>query len=99
LEGHGEDVGPKLDSQPYLYPDLQYHWTCFWDLNATRISGFSGIERIQYTEMLAYMQIHQINDLAQRIRFCERIRYFDSLFIEVYEDNKPADNPSSKEVK
>lgn len=99
MEGHGEDVGEKLDTQPHLYPDLQYHWDCFWELNATRPSGFGGVERIRYTEMLAYMEIHHIDDLAQRARFCERIRYLDSLFIEVYEEQKPADKPKSKEVK
>jgi hypothetical protein len=97
MEGHSEEVGPKLDSRPTLYADLQYHWDCFWQLNATRPSGFSGIERIKYAEMLAYIEINMIDDLAQRIRFCERITYLDSIFIDVYEELKPPDKPSSKE--
>jgi len=98
MEGHSEEVGPKIDSRPTLYVDLQYHWDCFWQLNATRSGGFAGIERIKYTEMLAYMDIHLISDLAQRTRFCERIAYMDSLFISVYEELKPADKPATKET-
>jgi hypothetical protein len=87
---------PKLDDRPVLYEDLVYHWNCFWHLNATRRSGF-GIERISYSEMSAYMDIHKITDTAQRIRFAERMAYFDSLFLEIHEEMKPAKKFTSRE--
>lgn len=68
---------PKaLLSRPEIYPDLALFYEAFWELSRKRSSGGFGPNPITYTEMIAYCELHYIEETATFARYisaCDEI--------------------------
>ena len=80
LAEDGHDV-PALEKRPVLYDDLAADYSAFWALSASRPSGF-GASPIPLTEILAYMEMFEIDDPMCRKLFLERMRVMDRAFMD-----------------
>lgn len=71
-----------MDKRPRIYRDLSGDWFAFWELNAWRPEGMSGVQRILLTEIDAYCRLMGIERRADRRLFLKRISIMDRAFIE-----------------
>jgi hypothetical protein len=75
----GEDPSdfPILNSQPDLFPDLLWIWEGFMVLSTCRQYGMSAPQPIPLSEILAYCEYHQIDDVDERDEFLYHVQKLD----------------------
>lgn len=93
LEAEGNDV-PALKDMPVLYEDLVPFWRAFNELSRTRPVGM-GVGAIPMSEILAWLDLHEIGGFEDRIEYARWIGYLDSLFLE-YQSKKQQQESTGK---
>jgi len=68
-----------LKDRPYLYDDLLWVYTSFFMLN--RPQGMSAPSGIPTSEILAYLDLHGVDDIAERTEFFRFIKVLDRTWL------------------
>lgn len=84
-QDRGEEV-EALENRPELLPELRYVWNGFILLSDSRSSGM-GLSYIPLSEILAWFQIYDIDDMAEREEVLEMIKALDRIYVE-YQNSK-----------
>ena len=87
MRRHGLQVR-ELDERPSLYWDLDPHFRAFVFLNPRRSPGLSGTAPISAQEILAYLEIHRVEDPSDRRIAAEMIARIDRIFLGLCEEAK-----------
>ncbi|WP_298983488.1 hypothetical protein [uncultured Roseibium sp.] len=74
-------VPPALKRKPELFEDLRLVWEAFKTLSPARQYYNGAPQPIPLSEILAYCQMFEINDLEERREFAEFIIEMDTVFI------------------
>lgn len=64
-------------------------WGAFVDLNPRRAVGF-GVGAIPASEILAWLEIHQVKDLDTRIELFDMLLVLDDAYLELKEKQREA---------
>jgi hypothetical protein len=79
---------PLYDEQPHPYPDLQSIWRAFTDLSSRRRCGFAGEDPIQFSEIMAWLELNEIDRRRWR-DYVEPIQSLDRVYMKESEKARP----------
>ena len=71
---------PAIDDRPEIYEDLIEAWQAFQELNQSRQVGLSA-NPILVSEIKAWLELHNINDLDERLELHKLIRILDQTWL------------------
>mgnify|MGYP003645052237 FL=1 len=77
---------PALDLMVEPYDDLRDAWVAFFELCASRTMGHSGINPLQTTSILAWLDINGVIDIEDRRRYYELITVMDLEYLAHYRE-------------
>lgn len=76
-------IPPELEAEgPELLPETAPYWEAWQVLSLSRPSGF-GVGAIPISEIKAYLELYQVDDLDERIRYVRLIQAADGEFLKV----------------
>jgi hypothetical protein len=67
-----------LENRSELYEDLVLAWQCFLTLNRTRQIGYASPQPIPLSEIVAWMNLHQVDGVEQRVSFARLVAVADA---------------------
>ncbi len=76
-EGH---IIPELVNRPELFPDAIPYFSAFSELTTSRQSGFA-VGHILYSEIISYLNEHQIFNTEDREEYIKWIQFIDGLYV------------------
>lgn len=79
---------------PQLYDDLIPYWAAFQELSMTRPVGM-GVGAIPFQEIVAWLDLHQITSLEDRLEYAKWVRYLDGVFLEHHAKQQQSEPKSS----
>lgn len=68
-----------LEARPRLHEDLVETYDAFWSLSRPMVPGAVG--PIPMTEIVAWLDLHGVDDRDERIDFAEAVHAMDVVFI------------------
>lgn len=71
----GHDV-PALRNRPRLRPELTGYWNAFIELHSRRSIGYSA-NPIPLTEILAYLELMEVDDPEERRDYVQFVTFLD----------------------
>lgn len=80
---------------PVLFGDLVEDYEAFLDLHQTRQAGFST-NPVGFGEIIAWMDVHGVDDPQRRRLMTSRIRVLDRAFLEFEKNGSTEDGPGKK---
>lgn len=93
---------PALESQPEVHPDLIETWQAFQDLSNSRSLGFCA-NPIQVSEIEAWLRIHGITAIEDRVECYRLIKSLDAVWMtrsrEKQKEQQEADEDKRKKGK
>lgn len=75
----GQDYPEFIQNMPTLWPECDFYWYAFWDLNTCRSTGMS-IGHIPWTAIKSYADQYELRGL-QFNEFVSIIRALDDKFV------------------
>ena len=77
---------PALDTRPKLHDDLVADFNIFHDLSKSRQwDGMSGTPHsISFSEIEAYLRLHEVDDQTQKIRLINRLSFMDQIYCDYH---------------
>ncbi len=83
LRLHAKRTGAKdpLADKPRVLNGNELYWNAFLQLSKRRMQTAAGAQRIQYSETVAYFDLHGIHDTAVREAFDIQITALDDEFM------------------
>lgn len=76
-----------MNERPELLPQNVFYFQSFNILNRQRQCGF-GPNPITALDILAFYQIHQVEEIADAQKFFNRIYFLDQIFLEDYAEKE-----------
>ena len=91
----GEDPAlfPILNSKPEIFADLVWIWEGFMVLTCARQTGYSSLQPIPISEVLAYCQYAGISDPDDREHFMHHVQKLDQYTLANFRANSAPTPP------
>jgi len=91
IEADGGHI-TALDKKPEIYDDLRQDFKAFGQLHASRQSNGWGPCALRIADIVAYMQILEMNDYEERQVFLRRMQILDQAYLQhAHEKMKTSD--------
>ncbi len=81
VEAQTGETPQVLVNQPKLHPWLQWYYDAFWELDPGRAVHEGSIGRIPFSEIAAWIQIYEIDDMDSRELLVLTLRSLDSMYV------------------
>lgn len=85
------ETPPALANRPALNKWVLNYWAGFHLLNASRPLGPSGVGPIPLSEIVAYCEMFQVDDMDERERFVTMIRALDAAYLKRQAEKREAE--------